>query len=591
MSSKTVATAGKTAAGGVTRKQAVVVIHGIGEQIPLQTLRSFVETVYERDEALTLGTAALRTVATPTIKRPVKQTWIVPDEATGTAELRRISTPPDVNGLRTDFFEFYWADIMNGTPVEEVLGWIRGLLLRSPFALPRDVRVVTAWLLLWVIALLLIAFTLSTLDPTGTMFAWLIGPVRDALVAQHGLIGWALANIGVFVAATRLLGTTPLPRVKLVLPVSLMIGGAVLALLPVGIVGNDKIWSGALAAGIAAILNGVVGPYAGDIVRYVRAAPKTVEKRKQVRERGLALLKALHKRDPKTTIPDYERIVVVGHSLGTIIGYDLIQLYWEQAGPTHHQPPMSGPAAHGAMSAVDVFVKKKWVAEEPDETFDIREYQRRQGLLFDQISAAGLDFRISDFITLGSPLTHADFLLADDAQHLKESFDLRLFSSSPPRPNSPWRTMIYGENAWALRKSKHRYIHFAAPFAAVRWTNIYDYSWLAALGDLISGTLIPKFGPGIREIKVKIMRPGWLPGLRRLATHTRYWGWDARFEGNTPAHILALRGALNLRGGARGGTGEDTGIPMAPETPWEEELPETPFEQMGLDGPPTSATR
>ena len=61
-----------------------------------------------------------------------------------------------------------------------------------------------------------------------------------------------------------------------------------------------------------------------------------------MRERGLALLRALHKRDPKTTIPDYERIVVVGHSLGTIIGYDLIQIYWEQAGPTHHQPPMSG---------------------------------------------------------------------------------------------------------------------------------------------------------------------------------------------------------------------------------------------------------
>jgi hypothetical protein len=588
MAKKPLAAATK-AAGGVTHKQAVVVIHGIGEQIPLQTLRSFVETVYERDEALALRMTAMRTVATPTVKQPVKQTWIVPDQATGTAELRRISTPPDANGLRTDFFEFYWADIMNGTPVDEVVGWIRGLLLRSPFALPRDVRVITGWLALWAIALFLTVFTLSTLDPTGSVFEWLVGPVRDALVANRGAVGWVLAFAGVFAGVTRLLGIKPFPRVKLLLPMGLLLGGLVLVSVPQAVIVNDKIWSAAIAAVIAAVLNGIVGPYVGDIVRYVRAAPKTVEKRKQVRERGLALLKALHHRDPTTKIADYERIIVVGHSLGSIIGYDLIQLYWEQAGPTHHQPPMTDPLAHEAMSAVDVFVKKKWVAGEPDEAFDIREYQRRQGLLFDQISAAGLDFRISDFITLGSPLTHADFLLADDEQQLQENFDLRLLSSSPPRPNRPWKTMIYGENAWARTKSKNRFIHFAAPFAAVRWTNIYDYSPFAPFGDLLSGTLIPKFGAGIRELPVEIMRPGWLPIFRRLATHTLYWGWDARFDGNTPAHILALRGALNLRGAARGGTGKETKIPMAPDTAWEDEAPETHAQQ--VDGPPTSASR
>ena len=140
MPAKSVSEAG-TAAGGVTRKQAVVVIHGIGEQIPLQTLRSFVETVYQRDTSLNAGFGRERTLETARAEVPLNQTWIVPDDATGTAELRRISTPRDQNGLRTDFFEFYWADIMDGTPIEEVLGWIRGLLLRSPFALPRDIRV------------------------------------------------------------------------------------------------------------------------------------------------------------------------------------------------------------------------------------------------------------------------------------------------------------------------------------------------------------------------------------------------------------------------------------------------------------------
>ena len=34
----------------------------------------------------------------------------------------------------------------------------------------------------------------------------------------------------------------------------------------------------------------VVAPYAGDIVRYVRATPATVDRRKQIRERGVKLL-------------------------------------------------------------------------------------------------------------------------------------------------------------------------------------------------------------------------------------------------------------------------------------------------------------
>src|SRR5687768_6466865 len=37
------------------RKQAVVVIHGIGEQRPLATLREFVETVYRRDPVFAGG--------------------------------------------------------------------------------------------------------------------------------------------------------------------------------------------------------------------------------------------------------------------------------------------------------------------------------------------------------------------------------------------------------------------------------------------------------------------------------------------------------------------------------------------------------
>jgi len=59
--------------------------------------------------------------------------------------------------------------------------------------------------------------------------------------------------------------------------------------------------------------------YAGRVVRYTRATPENIAARKDIRERGLALLDSLHE-------AEYERIIVVGHSLGSILGYDLIQL-------------------------------------------------------------------------------------------------------------------------------------------------------------------------------------------------------------------------------------------------------------------------
>ena len=58
-------------------KQAVLLIHGMGEQVPLGTLRDFVETVYQRDPRLRPHGA----------NEALNRVWMVPDDATGTAEL------------------------------------------------------------------------------------------------------------------------------------------------------------------------------------------------------------------------------------------------------------------------------------------------------------------------------------------------------------------------------------------------------------------------------------------------------------------------------------------------------------------------
>lgn len=527
---------------GTVSKQAVVVIHGIGEQVPLETLRSFVETVYQRDLSDPTG----RVQNNDPDLGVVNQVWAVPDDATGTAELRRISTPPSRAGLRTDFFEFYWADIMEGTPIEEVYGWMRGLLLRSPFSVPRDLRVWLAWILLWGVAIALIVATLATLDPTSTLTAWMIGGAKAWLTASRQQAGLWLGLIGTVLGAARFLIRKP-ARAKVTLPLGMLVIGVLLMTLPAVVFDSDKVWSAVIAALLAALLNGVVAPYAGDIVRYVRATPATVDRRKQIRERGVKLLTDLHVDDPETGRPNYDRVVIVAHSLGTVIGYDLIQQYWEQEGPTHHKPPMTGVPKLKALDAVDDFVRSSWVDPDMGTPFPIDEYQRRQGAVSRAVTDSGLKFRITDFITLGAALTHADFLLADDGDALKRSFDERYLSSSPPRPDWPAVSMIYRDWATGTGPGRGPFIHFAAPFAAVRWTNLYDKHWLPLFGDIVSGPLTKLFGPGIADKPVAITRPRWLPIANRLFTHTLYWTWDQSYaNGKEPEHIRLLRDAIRF---------------------------------------------
>ena len=91
------------------------------------------------------------------------------------------------------------------------------------------------------------------------------------------------------------------------------------------------------------------------------------------------------------------------------------------------------------------------------------------------------------------------------------------------------------------------YPHFAAQFAAVRWTNLCDETPIPVFGDLISGRLAPIFGPGLVEYDVKITRPGLCWPLSRIFTHTEYWTWDDRYaRGHEPEHLTLLRQALRL---------------------------------------------
>ena len=107
----------------------------------------------------------------------------------------------------------------------------------------------------------------------------------------------------------------------------------------------------------------------------------------------MALLEALHAKRAKgddladftqasaDQPPLYDRIVIVGHSLGTIIAYDLLQLFWERHGPTHHQSWLPGAkGVQEALAECDRHVQAAW-GDDP-ASFDATAFARSQDALF-----------------------------------------------------------------------------------------------------------------------------------------------------------------------------------------------------------------
>lgn len=97
---------------------AIVVIHGIGEQRPLATLRGFAR-------AVSGGSAA---------------TYAIPDATDTTFELHTLVLPATDDRPRTDLYEGYWAPESSGTRLAHVIRWVRRVALRRPSSLPRRVR-------------------------------------------------------------------------------------------------------------------------------------------------------------------------------------------------------------------------------------------------------------------------------------------------------------------------------------------------------------------------------------------------------------------------------------------------------------------
>ena len=396
-------------------RQAVIVIHGIGEQQPGRTLRDFVR-------AGALGAS--------------KETKVRPDRASRLFDLRRITmkAQPKKGLPTTDAFELYWAHLVRDTTIAQVLTWARRLMMRRHAPRPLRPALTTVYVIAAVVALLFAAqFVVQS--------AWFT--IGSVVAAGAGLV-WRLA-------------------------------GRSLAI-----------------------------DWIGDAARYLAAEPGNIAHRQEIRQEGVDLLVRLHEGGA------YDRIVVVGHSLGSVIAYDIVTNAWIRMHSSHRSP---SAATFHATRAVERALA--------DDHVTPREAQELQHAAWVEQRGNTQPWLVTDLVTVGSPLTYGGFLMADSDSAFDTAKADRVLPTCPPL-STPERKSNQSRCSFELPYADSRGLHrtftvfdHGAPFAVTRWTNLYfPVRWGGLKGDLVGGPLRDQFGRWVLDIP--------LPPVRGVA-HTSYW--------------------------------------------------------------------
>jgi hypothetical protein len=255
----------------------------------------------------------------------------------------------------------------------------------------------------------------------------------------------------------------------------------------------------------------------GDAGRYFTPSPCNVGERSKIRQQGLSFLKKLHQR---TGNEKYDRIIIVAHSLGTVLAYDLIRILWTEYHDSHGKPTAIDQSA---IKEIELY------SNGTSEITNPNKFQTLQNLCWYQQKEIGSEWLISDFITLGSPLCNADYLIASNIS-IDDLREQREFPVCPPVADDKEKTIHYNSAPFETPSGKRtvKILHHAALFAVTRWTNIYFSS------DYIGGPIQPMFGKGVRDMYIKRKSPWFYPG-----GHTHYW--DIKSEESLRSIVNAMR--------------------------------------------------
>ncbi len=610
------------------KRTAVLVVHGIGSQRALETVRGVIKGVWLDSE-------------NPYDKG--RRIWSHPERDGADIDLTVMTTnevPKSTDRRSVDFHELYWAHLMSETKPVAVLLWLYELCRKGPI-MKKGIN--GLW---WATSIFLCLMNLSaaTLVVKGLlMFARASAPSSaQNLVIPPFLLLLSCVAFGLLIAARwsayrlirklmlfffvglilsagyfavesphfplfggiRVAGLDVIELVTVIgLPtVVAFIGTCLLTrkngmrafwralfislILAILFVVNEQAWWGPPIAeslvkawpwainstwgaplsfavlGLYLIANAAfLQPYLGDAARYFRGSPANVAVRRAIRTEAVNMLHNLHKSG------NYDRIVVVAHSIGTVVAYDMLRAYFSRVcndlplvadlGPDFAEVDAATFQPGGSASAADMKVlrgkARNAVASIAAEA-DKMPKEKRQGWL------------VTDFVTLGSALTHAYFLMCvemkgEDAEldkdleadgietdpkinvevGLMRDFTRRVrereFPTCPPkRLDQDGLLTFYNQN------TKLRQVHHGAVFGLTRWTNIFFPMVQIFWGDAIGGRLAPIFGSHIVDYPVATQKSG----DPDFFTHTVYWNVCREPEKFNAPHIIALKNAIDL---------------------------------------------
>lgn len=583
--------------GKLRKRTAVLVVHGIGSQRALETVRGVIRAVW----------------LTP--KDDSKRIWTHPEQDGADIDLSVMTTSgvkESADRRSVDFHELYWAHLMSETKAVAVLLWLYELCRKGPIMKPGinglwwAAAIFLCLLNLSFAALALQGVLLFSQNSAQTMliapFLLLFSSLLLSLVVASRWKAFRLIKllavacavgifiiVGYLVIETRYPGNPPIPDVAellalIALATMLALLATVLVMGPQGVrafwrallislvmslifVGVDRHWhpettfvhtlirswswglnspwsvdlAWAVVGLYLAVNAAFLQPYLGDAARYFRNSPANVAVRRAIRKEAVDMLDRLH------TGGQYDRIVIVAHSLGSVVAYDMLRAYFSRISgelPPAEQLGQDFAEIDGAT----------WKPE--DKTASIEEKKALRAKARNTIAriaeaAAGnpgeepkyKSWLVTDFVTLGAALTHAYFLmcLGKSREELKEDFARRVkereFPTCPPTRNDNDGLLTFNNP-----KTKMKTIHNGALFGLTRWTNIYFPRRQLFWGDAIGGGLSPIFGYHVLDVEVSTRKTGG----DDFFTHTAYWDVCRKPDFDAAPHIVALRDAIDL---------------------------------------------
>lgn len=457
-------------------RQAVVIVHGMGEQRPLDALNGFIHAALPPDE-----------------NGKPRQYISRPERVTESYESRRYLVPafaytPPVDGSRakevehvpqTEVYEYHWAHLMQGNRLDDMATTFKRMMFQGPWAVPSGLKVV--WALSWLVI-------------AATVWAFWRGPLADI----------------------------DLGEITVESVVASLVGGGLSAIV--------------LTYVIARLLPSWITTSFVDVARYLDTSPRSYEVRRLIRKGMVDLLEGLHRSKR------YQRIVVVAHSLGAYIAYDGIAFLWTRMNKLHDgtglpEPGLSPPGLEETEAAASA-LKRNGSTEERSR------FRRAQRQLWTGLRRSGNPWLITDFVSVGTPMYFAHRLYTKNRRKFEERVHRGELPLCPPLPDSePDGTRDMERFRYSWNNHGRRVVYEGAPFAVVRWTNLWFPADLGFFGDWFGGPLAPLFGNGIQDVKLKRNRP-W----RRTPGYAHSLYFKARRDRRGGSSAGELRRAMDLSG-------------------------------------------